>query len=197
VKIGYVVKRYPRYSETFIVNEILAHEAAGVELEIFSVLPPEDGHFQDVIPRVRAPVTYLPSKGLKVAEFWSVLEQAGETFPIHPRQPDPAPLRPPERDHLNRRGERQGLQAQVFAASDRHSPPRIGSFRGDHSGDQRRQRGQRPRLHNGARGSVRDRHRLAGRHSLWRTAPENRHRPGRRTERPYPDPGRADDRPRR
>ena len=76
-----MVKRYPRYSETFIVNEILAHEAAGVELEIFSVLPPEDGHFQDVISRVRAPVTYLPSKGLKVAEFWSVLEQAGETFP--------------------------------------------------------------------------------------------------------------------
>jgi colanic acid/amylovoran biosynthesis glycosyltransferase len=81
VKIGYVVKRYPRYSETFIVNEILAHEAAGMELEIFSVLPPADGHFQDVISRVRAPVTYLPSKGLKVAEFWSVLEEAGETFP--------------------------------------------------------------------------------------------------------------------
>ncbi len=81
MKIGYVVKRYPRYSETFIVNEILAHEAAGMELEIFSVLPPEDGHFQDVISRVRAPVTYLPSKGLKVAEFWSVLEEAGQTFP--------------------------------------------------------------------------------------------------------------------
>src|SRR3712207_8384957 len=52
-----------------------------MEIEIFSVLPPEDGHFQDVISRVRAPVTYLPSKGLKVAEFWSALEQAGETLP--------------------------------------------------------------------------------------------------------------------
>jgi glycosyltransferase involved in cell wall biosynthesis len=80
MKIGYVVKRYPRYSETFIVNEILAHETAGMELEIFSLLPPEDGHFQDGISRVRAPVTYLPSKGLKVTEFWSVLEEAGETF---------------------------------------------------------------------------------------------------------------------
>src|SRR3712207_9353953 len=74
-------RSYPRYSETFIVNEILAHEATGMEIEIFSVLPPEDGHFQDVISRVRAPVTYLPSKGLKVAEFWSVLEEAGEAFP--------------------------------------------------------------------------------------------------------------------
>jgi len=34
MKVGYVVKRYPRYSETFIVNEILAHEAAGMEVEI-------------------------------------------------------------------------------------------------------------------------------------------------------------------
>ena len=81
MKIGYVVKRYPRYSETFIVNEILAHEAAGMELEIFSVLPPEDGHFQDAISRVRAPVTYLPSKGLKVAEFWSVLEETVQLSP--------------------------------------------------------------------------------------------------------------------
>jgi colanic acid/amylovoran biosynthesis glycosyltransferase len=80
VKVGYVVKRYPRYSETFIVNEILAHEAAGMELEIFSLLAPEDGHFQDAISRVRAPVTYLPVKGLKPTELWSALEDAEEFF---------------------------------------------------------------------------------------------------------------------
>ena len=27
--VGYIVRRYPRYSETFIVREILAHEEAG------------------------------------------------------------------------------------------------------------------------------------------------------------------------
>ncbi|MGH3147844.1 MAG: glycosyltransferase family 4 protein [Rubrobacter sp.] len=81
MKVGYVVKRYPRYSETFIVNEILAHEAAGEKIEIFSLLPPEDGHFQDAISRVRAPVTYLPAKGLKVADFWSTLDGAGEILP--------------------------------------------------------------------------------------------------------------------
>ncbi len=81
MKIGYVVKRYPRYSETFIVNEILAHEAAGLELEIFSLLPPEDGRFQDAISRVRSPVTYLPAKGLKVGEFWSTLDGAGDVLP--------------------------------------------------------------------------------------------------------------------
>lgn len=58
-RIAYVVKRYPRYSETFIVNEILAHEAAGVDVHIVALRPPADTHFQDRIARVRAPVTYL------------------------------------------------------------------------------------------------------------------------------------------
>ena len=31
IKVGYVLKRYPRYSETFVVNEILAHEAVGLD----------------------------------------------------------------------------------------------------------------------------------------------------------------------
>ncbi len=80
-RVGYVVKRYPRYSETFIVNEILAHEAAGLELEIFALRPPVDTHFQDVLARVRAPVTYLPGSSLKAADFWRSIEEAGEELP--------------------------------------------------------------------------------------------------------------------
>ncbi len=76
-RVGYVVKRYPRFSETFIVNEILAHEAAGRSLEIFSLYPPNDTHFQDVISRVRSPVTYLTAEGLRAAEMWEALETAG------------------------------------------------------------------------------------------------------------------------
>ncbi|MGH2670775.1 MAG: colanic acid biosynthesis glycosyltransferase WcaL, partial [bacterium] len=71
MRVGYVLKRYPRLSETFIVNEILAHEAAGLEVLIFSLRPPSDTHFQDAIGRVRAPVHYLPSDGIKAAEFWA------------------------------------------------------------------------------------------------------------------------------
>jgi glycosyltransferase involved in cell wall biosynthesis len=80
-KVGYVVKRYPRYSETFIVNEILAHEAAGVDVEIFSLLPPTDAHFQDILARVRAPVHYLPGEGSKVMGFWTGLGQAAGELP--------------------------------------------------------------------------------------------------------------------
>lgn len=72
-KVAYVVKRYPRFSETFVVNEILAHEAAGVELEIFSCRPPSDTHFQDLISKVRSPLTYLSSGSVRADELWKAL----------------------------------------------------------------------------------------------------------------------------
>ena len=81
VRVGYVVKRYPRYSETFIVAEISAHEAAGLEIEIFSLFPPNDTHFQDSIARVRAPVHYPPSHGVKAVDLWAALEDAAGTLP--------------------------------------------------------------------------------------------------------------------
>ncbi|MGH9883824.1 MAG: hypothetical protein ACRD6N_20560, partial [Pyrinomonadaceae bacterium] len=67
-RVGYVLKRYPRYSETFIVNEILAHERAGLSVDIFALRPPNDTHFQDAISRVDASVTYLPCDGVKAAD---------------------------------------------------------------------------------------------------------------------------------
>ncbi len=80
-KVGYVVKRYPRYSQTFVVNEILAHEAAGVPIEIFSLRQPVDAHFQDFIGRVRAPVTYLQSPDRRPSELWPEFQRAMEVLP--------------------------------------------------------------------------------------------------------------------
>jgi glycosyltransferase involved in cell wall biosynthesis len=81
LKVGYVVKRYPRYSETFIVNEILAHEAAGLDVEIFSLRLPEEPHFQSGIARVRAPVTYLTGGTARNSDFWGALLRAAEAIP--------------------------------------------------------------------------------------------------------------------
>lgn len=78
MKLAYVVKVFPRFSETFIVNEILAHEAAGHEVEVFSLRAPADTHFQDILGRLRAPVRYLPSEGLRAADFWEACERAHE-----------------------------------------------------------------------------------------------------------------------
>jgi glycosyltransferase involved in cell wall biosynthesis len=80
-RVGYVVKRYPRYSETFIVNEILAHEEAGWEIDVFALHPPNDTHFQDSVSRVRAPVHYLLSSGVKIADFWATIAGASRDLP--------------------------------------------------------------------------------------------------------------------
>lgn len=81
MKVGYVLKRYPRYSETFIVNEILAHEAAGLDVDIFSLRLPEEASFQDAISRVRSQVTYLQARRARLEEFWQRVGEASETIP--------------------------------------------------------------------------------------------------------------------
>ena len=78
LRIGYVLKRYPRYSETFIVNEILAHESAGLEIEIYSLQHTPDGHFQDALAWVKAPVKYFTVEGLTADDFWRALRESGE-----------------------------------------------------------------------------------------------------------------------
>lgn len=80
-KVGYVLKMYPRFSETFVVNEILAHERAGLELEIFSLRLPSDGRFHEMLARVQAPVTYLPHGGLKAERFWNDIAETAGVLP--------------------------------------------------------------------------------------------------------------------
>jgi glycosyltransferase involved in cell wall biosynthesis len=79
--VGYVLKRYPRFSETFVVNEILAHEAAGQAIEIFALRPVAESHFQDTIGRVRAPVTRVPDLFKDADAFWKLLHRAREGLP--------------------------------------------------------------------------------------------------------------------
>ncbi len=59
-RVGYLLRMYPRFSQTFIVNEILELEAQGVEVRIGSLRRPTEGIFHDLIARVRAPCDYLP-----------------------------------------------------------------------------------------------------------------------------------------
>ncbi|MGS4947834.1 glycosyltransferase [Meridianimarinicoccus sp. RP-17] len=80
-KVGYVVKRYPRFSETFIVNEILAHEAAGTAVEIFALRPVEETHFQDRLAHVRAAVTRLPDKQRTADALWRLMGRAQHLLP--------------------------------------------------------------------------------------------------------------------
>lgn len=79
-RTGYVLKMYPRLSETFVINEILALEAAGEELDIFSLRPPVDGRFHESLADVRAPVTYLPDH-VKPSQLWDALRHGLDVLP--------------------------------------------------------------------------------------------------------------------
>lgn len=76
MRIAYFVKRYPRYSETFIVNEILAHEKVGVAIDIFAMRPCLDTHFQDIIAKVRAPLHTVLAKNICADAFWRAANHA-------------------------------------------------------------------------------------------------------------------------
>ena len=54
------MKGYPRLSETFIAQEILALEERGLALEIWSLRQPTDAAVHPMHKQIRAPVVYLP-----------------------------------------------------------------------------------------------------------------------------------------
>jgi colanic acid/amylovoran biosynthesis glycosyltransferase len=80
-RVGYVLKMYPRFSETFVVNELLAVEAAGTHVEVVSLRPPADGRFHEALAEVRASVTYLQHSGIRAADVWSTLSAARVDLP--------------------------------------------------------------------------------------------------------------------
>ncbi|TDQ78535.1 glycosyltransferase involved in cell wall biosynthesis [Dongia mobilis] len=113
-KILFLLKGYPRLSETFIAQEIRALEQRGLELEIWSLRFPTDKHRHPVHGEIQAPVTYLPeylyqepwrvlrgvAKASRRPGFWRALRQWGRDL---------------LRDPSTNRGRRFG-QACVLAA---------------------------------------------------------------------------------
>ncbi|MEM6352206.1 MAG: glycosyltransferase [Cyanobacteria bacterium P01_D01_bin.14] len=59
--IGFLLKTYPKLSETFILNEILELERQGLNLHIFSLRNRTDRRAHPGVAQVKAPVTYLPT----------------------------------------------------------------------------------------------------------------------------------------
>ncbi|MEM7225075.1 MAG: glycosyltransferase family 4 protein [Pseudomonadota bacterium] len=59
-KIAVILKGYPRLSETFIAQEILALERRGLALQLISLRHPTDPAVHPVHREIAAPVNYLP-----------------------------------------------------------------------------------------------------------------------------------------
>ena len=59
-KLAIVVKGWPRLSETFIAQELVALEESGIAFEIWSLRHPTDKKTHPLHDRLQAPVRYLP-----------------------------------------------------------------------------------------------------------------------------------------
>src|SRR5690242_12682109 len=60
VRVAFVLKGYPRLSETFIAQEIAALERRGLDIRIVSLRHPTDRARHPIHDQIRAPVLYLP-----------------------------------------------------------------------------------------------------------------------------------------
>jgi len=72
--VAFILKGYPRLSETFIAQEIETLEQRGLEIQIISLRHPADNTIQPVHERIAATVNYLPEyiyqEPLRVWRAW-------------------------------------------------------------------------------------------------------------------------------
>jgi len=59
LRVAYVVRSWPRLSQTFVLNEILALERIGVRITLFAMSRAEETVVQPQVAEVRAPVHHL------------------------------------------------------------------------------------------------------------------------------------------
>jgi glycosyltransferase involved in cell wall biosynthesis len=58
--VGYVLRKFPVLSETFILNEILALEARGLAVHVFTLAPSRDPRFHEGVGRLKATIHHVP-----------------------------------------------------------------------------------------------------------------------------------------
>ncbi len=119
--VAFILKGYPRLSETFIAQEIRALEAAGLDIRIWSLRHPTDPAVHPIHAEIAAPVRYLPEylhrEPRRVLEGWL----RARRLPGY-RRARAAFLADLRRDFTPNRARRFG-QALVLAAE---LPPEIG-----------------------------------------------------------------------
>lgn len=64
-RLGYVLKRYPRISETFIASELLELQGQGETITVFAISRPEEPFAHGFLSQLTAEVVYLPHRPLR------------------------------------------------------------------------------------------------------------------------------------
>ncbi len=81
--VGYVLKQYPRLSETFILNEILGLEEQGIDVSIFSLRHATEGRFHPAVASVKGAVHYAanPDKAAFLDSLRALPDLKAERLP--------------------------------------------------------------------------------------------------------------------
>ncbi|MGH2802545.1 MAG: glycosyltransferase [Thermoleophilaceae bacterium] len=64
-RLGYVLKRFPRISETFVASELIELERQGEHVTVFAITRPEEPFVHGFLEELRAEVVYLPHRPLR------------------------------------------------------------------------------------------------------------------------------------
>lgn len=135
--VAFVLKGYPRLSETFIAEEILSLEQAGMDIRIVSLRHPTDKKTHPVHHAVQAPVRYLPEylhrEPLRVLRsLWRARSLKG--FPSAVRQFGFDLRRDPSRNRVRRFGQACVLAVELPSDVSRlhahfiHTPASVTSY---------------------------------------------------------------------
>jgi glycosyltransferase involved in cell wall biosynthesis len=81
-QIGYLLRSYPRLSQTFILNEVLALEKLGVSIQIFALTDSHEKVVQMQVDQIQAPVRYLDDD-MEQRSLWSMLRENVEIARLH------------------------------------------------------------------------------------------------------------------
>jgi glycosyltransferase involved in cell wall biosynthesis len=76
--IAFLVKRFPRLSETFVLNELLELRRQGVAVRLFALMDPVESHVQPEADQLRPEVTYLRGSSRR----WSVIVGSALRHPL-------------------------------------------------------------------------------------------------------------------
>ncbi|MEE8412194.1 MAG: glycosyltransferase family 4 protein [Acidobacteriota bacterium] len=84
-RIGYILKMFPRLSETFVLNEILELERQAADVRIFSLMHPADGRFHAGVADLRTGIRYVTTQKLEAT--WSDIGRSstGVNYEAWPR----------------------------------------------------------------------------------------------------------------
>jgi len=135
--VAFILKGYPRLSETFIAQEILGLEKSGLDIRIYSMRPPRESQRHPINDEIRARVTYLPERlrdepGRVLRAFFRCMTKPGLARALHILRADM--ISAPSLDRLRRFGQALVLAHEIdedirhIHAHFLHTPASVGQY---------------------------------------------------------------------